>query len=275
MNWRKIWAVAMKDLAEVRGNRAAWMPMVIVPIIFVVVMPLAMILVPASLSSSSLSLTADPDMQAFFANMPAEMTRNLQGLNELQTMLTIMLGYFFAPMFLIMPLIFATTIAAESFAGERERKTMEALLYSSVTDLELFLGKVIAGLLPAILISWLSFVGYTAILNIAGFSIFQRIWFPLDTWYPLIFWVTPALAFFGITITVLISTRVQSFMGAYQTSASTVVIVLGLLLGQATGVLYLSVGVGLLIGLVIWLIDAGLLILAMRAFNRTTMLAKS
>jgi ABC-2 type transport system permease protein len=275
MSWRKIWAVAMKDLAEVCGNRAAWMPMVLVPVIYIIIMPLAMILIPTSLDPSAFSLAGDPDLQAFFNNLPAEMSRSLQGLDEMQTMLMVMLGYFFAPMFLIMPLMFSTTIAAESFAGERERKTMEALLYSAATDLELFLGKVLAGVLPAILISWISFLGYTVVLNSAGFSVFHRIWFPLVSWYPLIFWLTPALAFFGIIITVLISTRVQSFMGAYQTSASTVVLVLVLLVGQATGVLYLDVAAGMLIGLGLWVVDGILLSLALKAFNRTALLAKS
>ncbi len=275
MSWRKIWAIAFKDLAEVRQNRAAWMPMVIVPLIFIVIMPLALILASTSMDPASLSLASDPDMQVFFNNLPAEMSRSLEGLNEIQTMIMVMLGYFFAPMFLIMPLIFATTVAAESFAGERERKTMEALLYSPATNLELFVGKVLAGVTPAILISWVSFLGYTVVLNTAGYSIFQAIWFPLNSWYPLIFWLTPALAFFGIIITVLISTRVQSFMGAYQTSASTVVVVLGLLVGQATGVLYLNVATGLLIGLVLWLVDGVLLSAALKAFNRTALLTKS
>lgn len=275
MNWRKIWAVAKKDLTEVRQNKAAWMPMVIVPVIFVVIMPLALILIPTSLNIPASSLTSDPDMQMFFSNLPAEMNRNLQGLNEMQSMIMIMLGYFFAPMFLILPLIFSTTIAAESFAGEKERKTMEALLYTAATDLELFAGKVLAGALPAVVISWVSFAGYTVVLNTAGFSVFEKIWFPLPTWYPLIFWLTPALAFFGIIITVLISTRVQTFMGAYQTSASTVLLVLALLVGQATGVLYLSVGMGMLIGLILWLVDGVLLYFALKVFNRSTLLAKS
>ncbi|MHC1782119.1 MAG: hypothetical protein AB9891_05035 [Anaerolineaceae bacterium] len=107
-------------------------------------------------------------------------------------------------------------------------------------------GAEVGGVLPAVLISWISFLGYTVVLNSAGFFVFQKIWFPLVSWYPLIFWLTQALAFFGIIITVLISTRVQSFIGAYQTSASTVVLVLALLVGQATGVLYLDVAVGML-----------------------------
>ena len=62
-------------------------------------------------------------------------------------------------------------------------------------------------------------------------------------------------------------------MGAYQTSGSLVLVVLALLAGQATGVIYLSVLVGLLIGAVILAVDAVLMIYAVRTFNREKLLA--
>ncbi len=273
MNREKIWAIARKDLQEASQNQSVWMPMLIVPLIFIVILPLAMILIPTQMDISPQVMASESDLQAFLSNMPAGMTVYLEGLTDMQRMLVIMLGFFFAPMFLILPLMFATTIAAESFAGERERKTMEALLYSGASDGELFSGKVLAAALPAVGISWISFLVYILVLNGAGWPVFGRIWFPLSTWWPLIFWLTPALAVFGLSITVLISTRVQTFMGAYQTSASTVVLVLGLLVGQLTGALYLSVAAGFAIGAVLWAIDAALLFFAVRAFNRSALLA--
>ncbi len=73
--------------------------------------------------------------------MPESMSRVLQGLDAAQIMIVTVLGYMFAPMFLIVPLMFSTTIAAESFAGEKERKTLEALLYQPISDKELFSGR--------------------------------------------------------------------------------------------------------------------------------------
>ncbi len=271
MKWNHIWAIARKDLQDATGNTSVWLPMLIVPLIFVVLLPLAVILLPGVFGASS--ITSDPDLQTFLDRMPSAMSQVLQGLDPLQSMIVMMLGYLFAPFFLIIPLMFSTTIAAESFAGERERKTIEALLYSPATDRELFIGKLLAGLLPAVVLAWLSFAAYTLIVNLAAMPVFGRAWFPLPTWWPLIFWVTPALAVLGVSITVLISTRVQTFMGAYQTSASTVILVLGLIIGQATGLLYLNVLTGLLIGLVVWLLDLVLLYFATRMFNRKALLA--
>jgi ABC-2 type transport system permease protein len=100
-----------------------------------------------------------------------------------------------------------------------------------------------------------------------------RIWFPLATWYPMIFWIAPALSLLGIAATVLISAREPTFMGAYQTSASLVLLVVALLIGQITGVLYLSVGIGLALGVVLFLVDAVLIRIAVRTFNRAKLLA--
>lgn len=273
MNPRHIWAISRKDLREASANKAVWLPMLIVPLIFVVVMPLSMILGFNNLPDAQTSLTADPEMEAFLSTLPEEFTGASSPYNDEQLALVIILGYLLAPMFLIIPLMFATTIASESFAGEKERKTLEALLYSPATDAELLLGKVMAGFVPAVAISWLSFAGYILVLNVAGWPTFGRIWFPLAHWWPMIFWMTPALALLGVAVTVLISKKVNTFMGAYQTSTSTVVLLLGLIAGQALGVFSLSVGLGMLLGLVIFIADAILMWAAAKAFNRKTLLS--
>jgi ABC-2 type transport system permease protein len=272
VNWKVVRAIALKDLLEVRQNQSAWVPMLVVPMIFMVVMPLAIILIPTYAGSSLGSTNSMGNLDVILKNMPAYLKVGFSGLSETQTMVKFMLGYMFAPFFLIMPLIFSTIIASESFAGERERKTLEALLYTAASDVELFVGKMLAGMVPAIIISWGGFLIYTLVIDIASYPLFGGIWFPLTSWYPLVFWVTPALAVAGVAITVLISTRMQTFMGAYQTSASTVILILGLFVGQISGVLYLDFTVGLILGLILWVLAFVLVKLAISKFNRTALL---
>lgn len=275
MNANHIRAIALKDLREVAQNRSAWLPMIIVPLIFILFIPLGFILIPPAAGVQATTLTSDADVQMFMQHMPPTLMVYLQGLDDFQKILMLFLGFFFAPFFLIFPLMFSTIIGSESFAGEKERKTLEALLYTPASDAELFLGKALAALVPAVALTWGSFFLYSLVLNVAGYPLFGRIWFPLPTWWPLIFWITPALALLGVSATVLISARTHTFMGAYQSSASLVLLVLFLLVGQATGVLYLTVGVGLLIGLAFWLIAAVTTVLAIRGFNRTSLLIQN
>ena len=272
MKTRTILAIARKDLLEVRQNKAAWMPMLIVPLIFVILIPLFVILLPQYVNIGMDSMMDDPDLQIFMQKMPETMLKAVEGLDDIQTGIVMVLGYMFAPMFLIFPLMFSTVVGSESFAGEYERKTMEALLYTPATDSELFFGKVTAALAPAVLISWASFLGYSLVVNLAALPLFGAFWFPLPGWWPLIFWITPALALLGVAATVLISARVKTFMGAYQLSASLVILVLALLIGQISGVLYFNVWTGLLVGLAAWVIAIVLAFLAVRGFNRSALI---
>ena len=207
--------------------------------------------------------------------MPSGLTRYFNINSPIETIVIFMLGFLFAPMFLIMPLMFSTIIAAESFAGERERKTIEALLYTPASDADLLLGKVTAAAIPALLGTWVSFVLYTLILNIAPYGYIQRIWFPLPTWWPLIFWITPAMVVLSIAFTVLISARVQNFLGTYQTSGMVVLLAVALFAGQMTGVLYLSVGIEMIVGAVIWLAAGIMAFYAVKTFSRKALLEGS
>jgi len=272
MKFNNIYAIARKDWIEVRQNKYAWAPMLLVPAIFVIVLPLVIILLMTVLNVDPQEFVMDTDLEFFFKAMPPSISQYLDRSEPIQFAIITILGFMLAPMFLMLPLMYSTTIAAESFAGERERKTMEALLYTPATDAELFLGKVMAAAVPSIGVTWLGFAVYVLILNLAPYSVFQRFWFPLPTWWPLIFWVSPALVAVGISMTVLISEKVPTFLGAYQTSASIVLLVVVLFIGQLSGVLYLSVGVGLGLGALLWVIAGVLAYLAIRTFSREKML---
>jgi fatty-acid desaturase len=88
------------------------------------------------------------------------------------------------------------------------------------------------------------------------------------------FWLTPAFALLGISATVLVSSRVKTFMEAYQLTGSLVVLVLALVVGQATGVLFLGVGTVMIIGTLIWLVDGVLIYLSVRNFKRSSLIMR-
>lgn len=272
MNWRSVWAIAKKDLKEVRQNKAAWGPGIAVPLIFAILMPLLFIILPQVIPVEDVERELG-DIDVMLRSMPPAMQALFEGRNLEQMFVLYMAGFTLAPLFLIMPLMFSTVIGSDSFVGERERKTMEALLYAPTSDMELFLGKVLAAVIPAIGLSWLTYLMYIIVVNAASYPLFGEIWFPLPTWYPLMLWMTPALAVLGISATVLISSRVRTFMEAYQMSASLVVLVLALVIGQVTGVLFLGVGTALVIGTVIWLVDAALIYISVKKFKRSSLIA--
>ena len=267
-------AIIKKDLLEVSRNKTAWVPVVVIQLVFFVVLPAFFLLLPRlTFFQSSLSSTNLDPVQVL-SILPAEVKSRLAGITAEQLIPFAILGYFFAPMFLVMPLMVSSIVAAESFAGEKERKTLEGLLYSPTTDAELFTGKALAALLPAVGFSFLSFILYTIVTNTLGYPVMGRLWFPLPGWWPLIFWITPAVALLGVLLTVLVSARVATFMEAYQSGGMLVILVLGLVVGQATGIIYLGVFTGLLIGALLWVVDWLLLRVCLRLFSRKVLIGK-
>ena len=274
MNLRSIRTLMVKDLKEVRQNKGAWIPAVVVPLIFMVLLPGAVILVPTQIPAAAQALAAPNGLGQMLGYVTPFMGDRLAGLNSDQAWVVLITGYMLAPFLLIMPLMLSTIIGAESFVGEKERKTLEALIYTPTRDSELFLGKMLASILPAIVLAWISFILYGIVTNLAAWPVMGRIWFPTATWWPLMLWLTPAIATLGMGVTVLISIRAKTFMEAYQMSGSLVILVLILLAGQVSGILFLSVGVSLAVGAVIWVVDGILIWFGVHTFARANLISR-
>jgi len=73
---------------------------------------------------------------------------------------------------------------------------------------------------------------------------------------------------------VFVSARAQGFQDAYQTGGLVILPVLASMIGQISGVMYFSLGVVLLVGLVIWLLDIVLLGFASKSFRRGELITK-
>jgi len=271
MNWRAIKAIVRKDLKVVFQNKGVLIPLIVVPLIIMVALPAMTALIPLFEDDLTSSFA---EFEPLLEGMPAGLQAGLAGYNEGQTLVVLLLVYFFAPMYLILPLMVSSVIAADSFAGEKERKTLEALLYTPTTDAELFLSKLISAWLPALGVAWGCFILYTIVANVAAWPTMGRIFFPNLMWIILALWVAPAAAGVGLGTTVLISVRAQGFQDAYQLGAIVVLPVLLLVIGQATGVMYFSVGLVILLGLVLWIVDAALLWFGGRTFQRSELAAR-
>jgi ABC-type transport system involved in multi-copper enzyme maturation permease subunit len=164
-------------------------------------------------------------------------------------------------------------IAADSFVGERERKTMEALLHTPITNWELLVAKMLTAWIAAMVVSLIGFVLYALVANGFGLRILGRLFFPNLMWLLLVFWVTPGVAAIGLGLSVLLSTRVKTFQEAYQTSGIVVIPVVALMFGQVMGVMYFSNLLAAVLGLVVWVIAAVMVWLGVKTFQREKLIA--
>jgi ABC-2 type transport system permease protein len=193
------------------------------------------------------------------------------GTND-QIFIIYFLVYIMAPLFMVVPLMVSIVIAADSFAGEKERKTMEALLYTPTTDRELFVAKLFSGWLAAISVALVGFALYMVMVNAATWSQIGRTFLPNAMWLALIFWVVPALPGLGLGVMVLVSARAQGFQDAYQIGNLIVLPVVFLAVSQVSGVMSFTLILVFLLGLVIWLLDGLLIWVGSRSFRRGRLL---
>jgi ABC-2 type transport system permease protein len=271
MNTRAIKAIVRKDLKVAMQNKGVVLPIIILPLILFIIFPWIMAYAPQMAASSGAPAN---NIDELLKRMPEGLLNELSGYTEQQQMVVFSLVYMLAPMFLIMPLMVSSVFAADSFAGEKERKTLEALLYTPTTDRELFIAKLAGAWLTAVSVALGSFIVYAVMVNAAGWHSIGHIFFPNAMWIALVLWVTPAVAVLGLVVMVFVSVRAQGFQDAYQTGGLVVLPVIALMIGQISGVMYFSLGVVLFVGLLIWLIDAVLLWFASKSFRRGELMTR-
>ncbi len=273
MNWRAIFAIVWKDVKVLSRTKGVMLPLVVVPLFFTILFPAIFAALPQLTEMAGL---AQPiaGINELFRRFPQGFQQALVQYDPLQRMIVLMVVYYFAPMYLILPLMVSSVVAADSLAGEKERKTMEALLYTPTDDRELFVAKMLSAWLPALAVAWGGFIVYSIVVNFAAWPTFGYVFFPTAMWWILALWVAPAVAGVGLGCTVLISARVNTFQEAYQLGGLIVLPVLGLMISQGAGALYLGSFVVFLLGLVAWIIDAGLLWFGIRALRRNALLAR-
>jgi ABC-type Na+ efflux pump permease subunit len=270
MNTRAIFAVVRKDLKVAVQNKGVILPIIILPLILFIAFPWIMAYAPSLAEKTGTS----NNMGQLLERMPPALLNELSGYTEEQQLIVFTLVYMLAPMFLIMPIMVSSVLAADSFAGEKERKTLEALLYTPTTDRDLFTAKLLGAWLTAIAVTLLSFVVYGVMANAAGWHSIGHLFFPTWMWVALVLWVTPAVAGLGLVVMVFVSVRAQGFQDAYQTGGLVVLPVVALMIGQISGVMYFSLGVVLFVGLVIWLIDLVLIWFASKSFRRSELMTR-
>jgi flagellar basal body-associated protein FliL len=96
MNRRIVFAIAKKDIREASQNKSVWLPIMIVPIIFILLMPLG-ILLAANNADALASMSADPDLIRMMEKIPTFLSDLTAGLNESQSMIVLMLDTFTRP----------------------------------------------------------------------------------------------------------------------------------------------------------------------------------
>jgi ABC-type Na+ efflux pump permease subunit len=250
--------IMRKDITAVRRSKSITIPMILVPIVLLVVLPVIL---------GNIAKSVDPG-----AALASPLVKGLLGaisdLPEREQLPTLVLQLLLSPLLLVIPLMVSAVLAADAFAGEKERRTLESLLHLPITDRDLFLAKLLGAFVPALVITWVGTLLYAVVANLVAWPVTARLIIPFSQWSLMMAWVAPAVALLAIGLLVLVSSRAKTTQEANQLGGAVILPLILVAAGQAAGFLLTPLPVVFGFGVVVWAIALGIVIWGSRRFTR-------
>ncbi|HET9613761.1 MAG TPA: ABC transporter permease subunit [Candidatus Limnocylindrales bacterium] len=253
-------AVVRRELLEIVRNRTLVAAIVIPPIILVA-LP---ILIASTGGSDKLSPEIIANLRAARPEWADLSPHQLASAFGIQQMLIF---------FLLMPATIPLAIASYSIVGEKQTRSLEAVIAAPIATEELLAGKAIAAIAPAVLTVWLA---YAALLGLSGIALGPGLaGIVLDpTWFATVFALGPAIGLLSVIAGIAISSRVNDPRAAQQIGTVIVLPVVGFMVIQLQSGQLLAAKDYLAAAGVVTLIGLIGLRAAARLFGRETILTR-
>ena len=181
-------------------------------------------------------------------------------------------NYILPVFFLMIPIMTASVMAASSFVGEKEKHTLETLLYCPLSVKQIFQAKVLASFLFSMLVSLISFIAMMAVLETEMFFVMGSPVIPAAGWLVILLLLAPSVSLIAVTLIVRGSAKAQSVEESQQGAAFLIIPVILLVAGQFAGIMLLNVWILLGLSAVCMLLAWVLLQKAVGRFNYETLL---
>jgi len=223
-------ALIKKDLRAVTDNKRTLTVLFIVPLMMTVVLPSIFIFAMGASSKDS------GDLQNLLALLPAG--ARIGSLSQM--MAHLLLNNILPLFFLIIPVMVASVSAGSSFVGEKEKRTLETLLYSPLNLRQIFSAKVLASFILSMMVSLISFVLMLLVVEIETRLALGFFMAPGINWLVLLPLVSPAVALIAIILIVRGSAKAQTVEEAQQKSVMLILPVVLLASVQFSGIMLIG-----------------------------------
>ncbi len=268
LNWHRVRIVARTDLKQLIGAKDFWIPMGILGAFFFVVVPTFLLLTITRLGEvdavGQLAQAVDVLPQAAQDAIPTD-----EPSGRAAYALAV---YLFAPMAVVVPLTISTAVGAATIVGERERGTGEFLAHSPAATTEIYLGKLIASLIPGYFTTLVGFGVYSLIVNLVVGPEVGGWFFPTTQWWMLMLMVVPPFLAIALSMVLRLSARVKSTAAAQQASGLITLPMIMIAYSQSSGALFGSESATIWIGVIAWTIAFWSLRKGMKAVRRGRLL---
>jgi ABC-2 type transport system permease protein len=264
---KRIAALLGKELADLRMNPALFLPAALTGVVSILLPFFVAIIVPA-VAGERLSDSSDFEIALeVYRGQPA--LRGLSAEGAIQ-------GWIFQQFLILLvltPVAGSMSVAAYSVIGEKQARTLEPLLATPLTTLELLAAKVLGAFVPAVSLTVACFALYLAgVVAFAEPGVYRALMTPASL--AIVFVLGPLAALVALQLAVCVSSRVNDVRSAQQIGALVVLPIAGLLVMQLTGAFRLTPSIIVLVAATLAVLNAGLLALGIALFDRESILTR-
>lgn len=252
MNRGIVWAVAANELKQVVRSRDYLLPLGALGLLFFFFVPVFILGAVTNVSGND----AAEAVGAVINTLPETAQQNIQGDTEPVRASYAVAVYLLAPIAIVVPLTISTAVGATAVVGEREKGTGEFLAHTPASERDIYIGKLVASLIPGYVATVVGFTIYSLVVNVIVGPGVGGWFFPTPDWFILILWVVPPFIAVALSIIVAISARVKTAAAAQQASQLVTLPVILSAYGVATGLLFNSSVAALVIGGLAWIAAA-------------------
>ena len=268
MKWKTVRTVARADLLQLIQAKDFWVPMVILGSIFFFFAPTILLLAITSIGDVEVIQRVSQAVDV----LPASAQAQIQGTTAAGRTSYALAVFLFAPIAVVVPLTISTAVGAATLVGERERGTGEFLAHSPAGTREIYLGKLIASLIPGYATTLVGFGVYSLVVNLIVGPEVGGWFFPTHQWWLLMLWVVPPFLAITLSIVLRLSARVKSTAAAQQASGLVTLPLIMVAYSQSTGALFGATRASIAIGAIAWVLAYIGLRRGMRSVNRSRLL---
>ncbi|WP_334160012.1 ABC transporter permease [Muricomes intestini] len=239
-------ALMKKDIRGITSNKQVFSVMLIVPLALTIILPSIFVFVTVLV----------PDTTSDFQKLLEMLPSTEQIGNQKQMILGLLLNKIMPVFFLMIPIMASSVMAASSFVGEKEKHTLETLLYSPLSLKQLFQSKILASFSVSMMVSFISFAAMIVVMEIEVLLLTGSAVMPDLSWMIIMLLIAPSISLVAISITVRGSAKAQTIEEAQQRAVFLVFPIIALVIGQFTGIIMVSTWILLGLGIVLPLIAA-------------------
>lgn len=268
IDWARLWTVARTDLKQLLQAKDFWIPMLILGSIFFLFVPTVLLLAITRVGNVQIVEQLSTTLEV----LPQAAQDAIRGDTDAGRAAYAMAVFLFAPVAIVVPLTISTAVGAATIVGEREKGTGEFLAHSPAAVREIYLGKLIASLVPGYLTTLLGFGVYSLVVNLIVGPEVGGWFFPTSEWWVLMLWVVPPFLALTLSLVLRLSARVKSTAAAQQASGLVTLPLIMVAYSQSTGALFGAGSASIIIGAVAWVVAIFGLARGVRAVTRSRLL---